>query len=79
MTLLVKLISIFNMTKQEVLKILKIACNAKGSQRAWAKDNGFSDAYISDVLARKRELSDNVCRSLGFERIVSYRKLNGKL
>ncbi len=65
------------MTEQDVLIMLKRACNASGSQKAWAKANGFSNSYVSDVLNKRRDPADEICKALGVERAVIYRPLNG--
>ena len=48
------------------------------TQRKYAREWGISDAYLSDVLAGRREPGEKILTALGYERNVSYRKLNGK-
>ncbi|MDE2105552.1 MAG: hypothetical protein KGL39_50465, partial [Patescibacteria group bacterium] len=46
-----------------------------GSQKAWARAHGLSQAYVSDVLQRKRGISDSVAEALGYRVVVTYQKL----
>ncbi len=62
------------MTLDEVLALLAKQCERAGSQVAWAKANGVSGAYVSDVLARRREPGESILAALGLERVVTYRK-----
>lgn len=48
------------------------------SQVAWAKANGVSPAYVSDVLAGRREPGKLVLDALGLERVVTYRRKKEK-
>lgn len=45
----------------------------KGNQSAWAKANKISPAYVSDVIAGRREPGKKILSALGLERVVSYR------
>ena len=54
-------------TDKELLKILREACEKAGSQRKWAVDNGFSPAYVNDVLQGKRYISEAMAKKLGYE------------
>jgi hypothetical protein len=53
-------------TTKELLKILEKACKETGSQRKWALDNGFSPAYINDVLRGNRGISEGIAEKLGY-------------
>lgn len=44
------------------------------SQTAWAKANGISPAYVSDVIAGRREPGKLILDALGLERVITYRK-----
>lgn len=44
------------------------------SQTAWAKKHGVSAAYVSDVLAGRREPGKLILDALGLERVTSYRR-----
>lgn len=48
------------------------------SQVAWAKAHGVSPAYVSDVLAGRREPGKLVLDALGLERVVTYRRKKEK-
>ena len=62
------------MTKEQIVRMLGRACQEAGGQARWAKLNDVSQAYISDVLAGKRDPGDKILAGLGIERIVTYRK-----
>lgn len=64
------------MNAAAVRKLLAKACEAHraiGGQKAWAKINGLSAAYVSDVLNGRREPGETICKALGIERVISYR------
>jgi hypothetical protein len=62
------------MTPDQVLVLLRQACNAAGSQSAWAQQHGVSDAYVSAVLAGKKLPGPRILRGIGLrkERVVLY-------
>lgn len=62
------------MTKDQVLTLLRQDIAKAGSQKAWAAQAGVSQQYLSDMLRGARELSDDVLRSVGVERVVTYRR-----
>ena len=43
------------------------------SQAAWAKEHGISQAYVSDVINRRREPGKAILEALGLERVITYR------
>ncbi len=43
-----------------------------GTQAEWAKRNGFSAAYVSDVMRGRREISDKMAEAIGFRRVVRF-------
>lgn len=53
------------LTVHEVKARLREACKATGGQKAWASQNGVSNAYVSDVLNGRREPWNLVLFSLG--------------
>lgn len=61
-------------TKDSFRQALSDACKAAGGQSAWAKANGVSDAYVSDVLRGRRDPGEAMTRALGFERVIYYRR-----
>jgi len=60
------------MTADDVRVLLAEACQKAGSQRAWAKRNNLSAAYVSDVLLARREPAEASCAALKIKRVVSY-------
>jgi hypothetical protein len=62
------------MTLDEVIALLRRRCEAGGGQNAWAKANGVSGAYVSDVLSRRREPGQSILDPLGLEKVVGYRR-----
>jgi len=44
----------------------------KRTQKDVAKDLGISPQYLSDILKGRREISTEIARRLGFERVVTY-------
>lgn len=64
-----------DVTKQQLLAILRLACERAGSQAAWARANGMSSVYVSDVLSGRREPAGKLLAALGVERAIAYRKV----
>ena len=62
-----------NMTREQLLARLRRECEQVGSQASWAKANGMSAVYVSDVLAGKREPAGKLLEALGVERVIAYR------
>ena len=61
----------------DVIKILQAACKKAGTQAAWAKANGISAAYVTDVLSGKRNAGAKILSALGVEKVVTH-KFRGK-
>lgn len=62
-------------TKQDVIGILLTAIGEGNSAGYWAKSNGISPQYVSDVLSGRREPGPKLLNSLGLERNEpTYRK-----
>jgi len=51
------------------------ACDRSGGQGAWAAENGMSAAYVSDVLAGRRQPGKKMLAALRVQRVVTYRKV----
>ena len=66
------------MTKEQVVALLESECAQAGSQAAWARKNHVSPAYLSDVLAGRREPGGKLLDALGLERFVSYERAEAK-
>ena len=62
------------MTADDVRYLLRRACAKAGSALAWAKANGFSAPYVSDVLRGRREPGPRMCETLRVVPEVIYRK-----
>jgi DNA-binding transcriptional regulator YdaS (Cro superfamily) len=58
-----------------LISALRHDCNCSGSQRKWAKANGFSPAYVSDVLSGRRDVSENLAAKLGFRRVRQWERI----
>lgn len=58
------------MTADEVRALLTTAAN--GNVSAWAKQNNISGAYVSDVLAGRREPGEKILQALGLIRVVTF-------
>ncbi len=55
------------MTEDEVLAMLRKACDRAGSQQAFAALHEITPAYVSDVLRKKRTLGPAILNALGLE------------
>lgn len=58
------------LTEQEVIERLRIAVEAAGGQRAFARAHEFTAGYINDVLRGKRAPAERVLAVLGIERVI---------
>lgn len=52
--------------------MLREACETAGSQKAWAAANGVSTAYVSDVLAGRRDPGEGIAKAFGLKPITVY-------
>jgi plasmid maintenance system antidote protein VapI len=59
-------------TQEEILDIIKQMAKKWDTQKELAEQLGISNAYMSDILAGIRPVSDGVARRLGYRRIVKY-------
>lgn len=59
-----------SLSTAEVLDALAAAVDAAGSQRAFTRNIGLSQAYVADVLAENRQPGERVLEALGLKRIV---------
>lgn len=62
------------MTEADILRMLLRECRRAGTQAEWAKAQGLSATYVSDVLKGRRAPGDSILSALGFERVVTYRR-----
>lgn len=58
----------------EVRQKLREECQRAGSENAWAKANGLSQAYVYDTIRGEREPGPKILRALKLERVVNYRR-----
>lgn len=61
-------------THDEILETIRQMVSKWGSQKAVADHLKISNAYMSDILAEKRDVSDTVARRLGYTKIVKYKR-----
>jgi hypothetical protein len=50
----------------------------QSSQVAVAKELGITPQYLCDVLAARRAPGKSILDALGLEKLVSYKKVNGR-
>jgi DNA-binding transcriptional regulator YdaS (Cro superfamily) len=62
------------MTADEVRENLRRACNAAGTQKAWAELHALSPAYVNDVLQGNRAPGQSILDALELEAAVVYRR-----
>lgn len=62
----------------DVVSALLAAVREAGSQSEWARTHGVSVQYVNDVLRGRRGPGDSILNALGFERVVSYRRMGGR-
>jgi hypothetical protein len=55
------------MTADDVRNLLSRACDQAGGIRSWAREHGLSAAYVSDVLAKRREPGPSICEAFGLQ------------
>jgi hypothetical protein len=53
------------MNADAVRDLLAKAVERAGTLRQWARDHELSAAYVSDVLAKRREPGPSICGALG--------------
>lgn len=54
---------------------LKAACKQRGSQKAFALDQGISEVVLSDMLRGKRTITPRIAKMVGYERVTVFRQL----
>lgn len=55
------------LTETDVVSLIRAECD-KSSQKEFADKIGFTPAFISDVLSRRRDVSAWLADRLGYER-----------
>jgi Na+-translocating ferredoxin:NAD+ oxidoreductase RNF subunit RnfB len=59
----------------EMRVMLRAACDAAGSQTAWARANGVSTAYVNDCLAGRREIGESIAKAMGYQPVRMYKEM----
>lgn len=71
-----------DMSEEELLAEFRALFNWDGAKRLtakkWAADNGFSQAYVSDVLHGRRGFADRLAEALGYRRTVTFERLTNQ-
>lgn len=60
------------MDEDEVITLLRAEASKCASMTRYAKANGFTVQYLSDVFARKRQPGPRILEALGLRRQVKY-------
>ena len=58
----------------KMLDLFRVAVDAAGSQKAWATANGFSPAYVCDVLKGYRRIGNDLASALGYDACRMFKK-----
>jgi hypothetical protein len=66
------------MNKTEFLSYLRSLVTDAGSQKALAKRLEINEAYLSDILAERREPAEKILSALGMEKVVTYHFVSKK-
>jgi hypothetical protein len=61
------------LTREEVLQRLREACEKAGSENAWAKAHGMSQAYVNDAIRGRREPGPAILEAMGLEKVIEIR------
>ena len=64
------------MTAKQILAMWRRRLQTK-SQRELAASLEISEAYLSDILAGRRDIGPKILEKLGLERVATYRRKNG--
>lgn len=59
-------------TEDELLQLVRDLVSDFGNQKKAAENWGISDAYLSDILAGRRKISQQFAHKIGFKRQVVY-------
>lgn len=61
---------------KHVYEMIEAACEAAGSQKAWAERHGLSSGTVGDVLHTRRDPGPKLLRALGLRRVTRYVKVS---
>ncbi|HND49868.1 MAG TPA: helix-turn-helix transcriptional regulator [Anaerolineales bacterium] len=59
---------------EDALNLIRSMVKQHGTQTAAARELGITAVYMSDILAGKSAISDNVARKLGYRRVIVFEK-----
>ena len=62
-------------TYDKAIELIRSLIHQYGSQVRVAERLDISPAFLSDILAGKRAISDNVARRLGYRRVIFFEKI----
>lgn len=60
------------LSETEVLRLLREDVDAEGSQKAWAQKHSIGEAYLSDVLNKRRNVTPRICEVLGLSKQIFF-------
>jgi hypothetical protein len=63
-----------DLIESDLRNLLRKACEDAGSQQKWAKVNGFSSPFVSDVLHGRRAITDRIANALGYESVETFKR-----
>jgi DNA-binding transcriptional regulator YdaS (Cro superfamily) len=63
--------------EQRLREMINIAIQIAGSQKAFAKQVGISQQYLTDTLRGRRAIGTKLLKWFDLERVVSYRRIDG--
>ncbi len=61
-------------TQDKAIELIEKIVKKHGSQREAAKELDISVTFLSDILKRRRSISDQIARRLGYRRVVMFEK-----
>lgn len=62
------------MNKTQLIKMLRKEIKKEGTQQAWAKANGITRSFVSEVLLGRKEFSKRILDALGVEIAYVFKK-----
>lgn len=64
------------LSDDDVIEMLREACDRAGGRAKWAKTNGYSRQFVDYVLAGTRRMSVNMAGKFGLNRVSAWKKRN---
>lgn len=59
-------------TVEQLILYMQMQIALAGSQKAFAKQCGISEQYLTDILKLRREPGEKILKALGWNRVVMY-------